>query len=284
MLIDIHSHLDHCYFKDDLDKVIDNAKKANVKVILTAGINPEKNRESLEIAKKYDIVKACLGIYPIQNENNNTINKNSIIEKNNKKIINNDENKINKKLKNGKNNNLKNVNIYKEIKFIEKNKNNIAAISEVGLDYHWNKNNVNEQKKLFEKMIQLAEKLNKPIIVHSRKAEQDCIAMLQSSKFKKIIMHCFTGKKSLVKKIVDNGWFLTAPTCITRSTQFQENVKLIPITQLFCETDAPYLSPFKNKRNEPAFVVEAYKKVTEIKNMELKEVVNNIWMNWQKVF
>ena len=284
MLIDIHSHLDHCYFKDDLDKVIDNAKKANVKVILTAGINPEKNRESLEIAKKYDIVKACLGIYPIQNENNNTINKNSIIEKNNKKTINNDENKINKKLKNGKNNNLKNVNIYKEIKFIEKNKNNTAAISEVGLDYHWNKNNVNEQKKLFEKMIQLAEKLNKPIIVHSRKAEQDCIAMLQSSKLKKIIMHCFTGKKSLVKKIVDNGWFLTAPTCITRSTQFQENVKLIPITQLFCETDAPYLSPFKNKRNEPAFVVEAYKKVTEIKNMELKEVVNNIWMNWQKVF
>ena len=280
MLIDIHSHLDHCYFKDDLDKVIDNAKKANVKVILTAGINPEKNRESLEIAKKYDIVKACLGIYPIQYNDNENI---PIKIKINRQKNNSNDNKKQLKINN---NNFKNnkLNIDKEIKFIEKNKNNTAAISEVGLDYHWNKNNVNEQKKLFEKMIQLAEKLNKPIIVHSRKAEQDCIAMLQSSKLKKIIMHCFTGKKSLVKKIVDNGWFLTAPTCITRSTQFQENVKLIPITQLFCETDAPYLSPFKNKRNEPAFVVEAYKKVTEIKNMELKEVVNNIWMNWQKVF
>ena len=102
-------------------------------------------------------------------------------------------------------------------------------------------------------------------------------------------MHCFGGRKSLVKKIIGNWWFLTAPTCITRATQFQENVKLTPITQLFCETDAPYLSPFKSKtgefqRNEPAFIIEAYKKVAEIKGMELKEVVNNIWMNWQRVF
>jgi len=247
MLIDIHSHLDHCYFDKDLDKVIENAKKVNVKVILTAGINPEKNRKSLEIAEKYDIVKACLGIYPVQ---------------------------YNNKEDNSNNNNLKN----------KKNKKDIVAIGEVGLDYFWAKDNLKEQKKLFEKMIQLAEKLNKPIIVHSRKAESDAIEMLQSSKLKKIIMHCFTGKKSLVKKIADNGWFLTAPTSIVRSTQFQENVKLTPITQLFCETDAPYLTPFKDKRNEPAFIIEAYKKVAEIKNMELKEIINNVWMNWQRVF
>ena len=289
MLIDIHCHLDHCYFKDDLDKVIDNAKKANVKIILTAGINPEKNRISLEIAKKYDIVKACLGIYPIQNNNDNEKIKQ---QKNNKN--NNLKNIEKRKIKNNKK-----INIDEEIKFIEKNKNKIMAIGEVGLDYFWVKDNIKEQKELFEKMISVAEKLNKPIIVHSRKAEQDCIEMLQSSKLKKIIMHCFTGKKSLVVKIIDSNWFLTAPTCITRSTQFQENVKITPITQLFSETDAPYLSPFKNarnlpsqisapielgKRNEPAFVIEAYKKVAEIKNMELKEVVNNIWMNWQKTF
>jgi len=260
MLIDIHSHLDHCYFKDDLDKVISNAKKANLKVILTAGTSPEKNRISLKLAEKYDIVKPCLGIYPIQNNNN---------ELNNQK---------NKNLKENK------IDIDKEIKFIEKNKNKIMAVGEVGLDYFWVKDKQKEQHELFEKMIKLAEKLSKPIIVHSRKAEQDCIEMLQSSKLKKIIMHCFTGKKSLVKEIVDNGWFLTAPTCITRSTQFQENVKLIPITQLFCETDAPYLTPFKDKRNEPAFVIEAYKKLAEIKNMELKEVINNIFMNFQKIF
>jgi len=255
MLIDIHSHLDHCYFKDDIDKVIDNAKKAEVKVILTAGINPETNRKALALAKKYDIVKACLGIYPIQNNHNDkSINK---------------QNKIN---------------IDEEIDFIKKNKKNIAAVSEIGLDYFWDKGHIKEQKTLFEKMISLAEKLNKPVIVHSRKAESDCIEILQSSKLKKIIMHCFTGKKTLVKKIIDNGWFLTAPASIVRSQQFQDNVKLCSITQLFAETDSPYLTPFKDKRNEPAFVIESYKKIAEIKNMELKEVINNIWMNWQKIF
>ena len=102
-------------------------------------------------------------------------------------------------------------------------------------------------------------------------------------------MHCFCGRKSLVNKIIDNGWFLTIPTSVVRSSQFQENAGITPITQLFCETDAPYLSPFKDskggfQRNEPAFVAEAYKKLAEIKGMELKEVINNIWMNWQKTF
>ena len=77
---------------------------------------------------------------------------------------------------------------------------------------------------------------------------------------------------------------MTIPTSVVRSQQFQENAKITPITQLFCETDSPYLSPFKDRRNEPAFVIEAYKKVAEIKGMELKEVVNNIWMNYQKMF
>jgi len=252
MLIDIHSHIHHCYFKEDINIVINSAKKLGIKIILTAGTNPETNRKALELAKKYSIVKPCLGIYPIQNENQ-------------------------------KNKDIK-PNINEEIKFIEKNKKNIAAVGEVGLDYFWVKDKEIEQKELFEKMINLAEKLKKPIIVHSRKAEADAIEMLQSSKLNKIIMHCFTGRKTLVKKIIDNGWFLTAPTSIVRSTQFQDNANLTPITQLFCETDSPYLSPFKDKRNEPAFVIEAYKKLAEIKKMELKEVVNNIWMNWQHTF
>lgn len=259
MLIDIHSHLDHCYFDKDIDQVIDTARKANVKIILTAGINPKSNRKALQLAKKYDIIKPCLGIYPVQ-----------VLQK---EI---EEDGI--PFENAK------FDIDDEIKFIRKNKNNIAAVSEIGLDYYWIKNNLKEQHILFEKMLSLAEKIDKPVIIHSRKAEFDTIEMLKSSKLKKIVMHCFTGKKALVKKIIDNGWFLTAPTSIARSTQFQENAKLTPITQLFVETDAPYLSPFKEKRNEPAFVLESYKKIAELKNMEFEEVVNNIWMNWQKIF
>ena len=258
MLIDIHCHLDHHDFNKDREIIVENAKKANVKVILTAGINPETNRKTLALAEKHDIVKACLGIYPIE-----TLQKD--IEQGQLPLK---ENKFD---------------IDEEISFIKKNKNKIMAVGEVGLDYSQGEN-AKSQKILFQKMIDLAEQISKPIIIHSRKAESDCIDTLQSSKLKKIIMHCFCGKKSLVKKIIDNGWFLTAPTSIVRSMQFQENAGLCPITQLFCETDAPYLNPFKDKRNEPAFIIESYKKIAEIKKMELQEVVNNIWMNWQKTF
>jgi|TARA_Y100000310_G_scaffold50496_1_gene46506 TatD DNase family protein len=258
MIIDIHCHLDHYYFKDDLDKVVDNAKKAGLRIILTAGLNPETNRKVLKIAEKYDIVKPCLGMYPIQ-----TFQKE--IEDGNLPLK---ENKFD---------------VDEEIKFIEENKDKIAGVGEVGLDYSLGEDSGN-QKKIFEKMISLAEKIDKPLIVHSRKAEQDCVEVLESSKSKKIIMHCFCGKKPLVKKIIDNGWFLTIPTNIVRSYQFQFTAKEVPITQLFCETDAPFLSPFKDKRNEPAFVAEAYKKLAEIKKMEFGEVVNNVWMNWQNLF
>ena len=133
-------------------------------------------------------------------------------------------------------------------------------------------------------MIKLAEELKKPIVVHSRKAELKCIEMLESSKNKKIIMHCFSGKKSLIKRIEDNGWFLTIPTIVVRGFQFQDIAKNVPITQLFCETDSPYLSPYKEQMNEPAFVIESYNKIAELKNMDVNEVINNIYMNWQRLF
>ena len=258
LLIDIHSHLDHCYFNDDRDKVIENAKKAGVKVAITSGINPETNRKASQLAEKFDIVKPSLGIYPI--------------------------NVLKKEIESGDFPLKPNVfDLEEEIDFIKKNKSKIAYLGEVGLDYYLIKDE-KEQKQLFLKMIELAEKIKKPILIHSRKAEQDCIEMLESSKLKKIIMHCFTGKKKLMKRIRDNGWFLTIPTCVVRSLQFQDIAKDVPLNQLFCETDAPYLSPYKGKRNEPAFIIESYIKLAEIKKMELKEVVNNIWMNWQKIF
>ena len=89
-------------------------------------------------------------------------------------------------------------------------------------------------------------------------------------------MHCFCGKKTLVKRISDKGWHVTIPTVIVRSQQFQDIAKNVTMSQLFCETDSPYLSPYKDKKNEPAFVIEGYNKIAEIKNMDFIEVINNI--------
>ncbi|MBL7054153.1 TatD family hydrolase [Candidatus Woesearchaeota archaeon] len=258
MLIDIHCHLDHPSFNGKTEEIINNAEQAGLKIILTAGINPETNRKTLELAGKFDIVKPALGIYPVKT--------------------------LQKEIESGEYPLKKNIfDIDEEIVFIKKNKDKITAIGECGLDYSQNENSA-EQKKLLEKLISLAEKINKPIIIHSRKAESDCIDLLESSKLKKVLMHCFSGKKKLVKKASDLGYYFSIPANVVRAQNFQLMVEELNINQLFCETDSPYLSPFKEQRNEPAFILESYKKIAEIKKMDLKEVINNIYMNWQNVF
>ena len=161
------------------------------------------------------------------------------------------------------------------------NKDKLLFIGEVGLDYAQTKDK--EQQETFQKMISLAEKLKKSLVVHSRKAEQEAVAMLESSKAKKVIMHCFSGNFSLIKKIEDNGWHFSIPTNIVRSTHFQELVRKVDINQLLTETDSPFLSPYPRKRNEPSFVIEAVKKIAEIKGMDIIEVENNLFMNFQRL-
>ena len=257
LFVDAHSHLDHGLILSKIDEVIIRARNAGLKHIITNGINPETNRICLELSKKYDIVECGMGAYPRNALKKELENENTGLK-------------------------FKDFDIDKEIDFIKKNRNNIVAISEVGLDFVDGEDS--RQIGDFEKMIKLSEELNKPIVVHSRKAEQKAIEILESSKNKKIVMHCFCGKKSLVKRIADNGWFLTVPTIITRSFQFQDIAKNVPITQLFCETDSPYLSPYREQMNEPSYVLESYKKIAELKNMDVTEVANNIYMNWQRIF
>ncbi len=256
MLLDVHSHLDYPEILNKIDEIITNAKKAGITKIITNGIDPISNRKCLEISEKYDIVECGLGLYP--------------------------RNALKKDVEQGVLKAEYDFDIDEEIQFIIKNKDKIVAISEVGLDFVDGESK--EQINDFEKMISLAEKLNKPIVIHSRKAELKCVEILESSSIKKIMMHCFCGRKHIVKRIRDNGWYFSVPTTIVKAQQFQDLVRDVPITQLFCETDSPFLSPYQDKTNEPAFVVESYKKIAEIKKMDFNEVVNNIYMNWQNMF
>lgn len=257
LLVDVHSHLDHELVISKIDEIIKRTKNAGVRHVVTNGINPDTNRKCLELSKRYGIVKCGMGIYPRTALKKEAESGEYPLE-------------------------ISDFDIDEEIEFIRGNRSNIVAVSEVGLDFVNGEDS--SQIEDFGKMIALSEELEKPIVVHSRKAELRCIEMLESSKNRKIVMHCFSGKKSLVKRISDNGWFLTVPTVVVRSFQFQDIAKTVPITQLFCETDSPYLSPYRERQNEPAFVIESYKKIAEIKGMELVEVANNIYMNWQRVF
>ena len=171
-----------------------------------------------------------------------------------------------------------------EIEFIKKNKNKIAAISEVGLDKSVPEHQIEKQKKVFEKIIELSEKIKKPLIVHSRKAEIDCIEMLESCKHKNIVMHFFSGKFTLVKRIEDNGWFFSIPCNIDRLQHFQLIAEKVNINQLLTETDSPYAPPKGEDRNEPRFVIKTVEQIAKIKKMDSEEVKNNIYMNFQKLF
>src|SRR3989338_9037057 len=189
LLIDAHSHLDHPLLINKTDEIIKNAKAVGLRHIIANGVNPETNRKCLELSKKYDIVECGMGIYP--------------------------RNALKKETESGEYPlKTEDFDVDDEIGFIRKNKNSIVAISEVGLDFVDGESK--QQIEDFEKMINLAEELKKPIVVHSRKAELKCIEMLESSKNKKVVMHCFSGKKSLVKRISVYGWFLTVPTIVVR--------------------------------------------------------------------
>jgi len=257
LLVDVHCHLDHKDF-DDVGQIVERARQAGLKVIITSGINPETNRISLQLQERFDIVKASLGIYPVD-------------------ALQNEVSSMEYPMK------LEPFDIDKELDFIAQHKSEIMAIGEVGLDYE-SGSKIAEQKALFEKCIHLAERLNKPIIVHSRKAEADCVAMLESSRIKRVMMHCFHGRFSLVNKVIENGWYLSVPTNVVRSEHFQKIVKLVDLSRLLTETDAPYLSPFKGIKNEPSFVIETVKKIAEIKGLDPKEVEHNIFYNYERLF
>lgn len=246
MFIDVHCHLDY-YSDKEIEEIIKRAGKANVSIIITNGVNPKTNRKSLELTEKYKEVKAAPGLYPIEAL--------SLTEKE----------------------------INDELKFIENNKNKIAAIGEVGLDFKETQEK-EKQVKIFKKIIELAQRIDKPLIIHSRKAEAECISILEEAKAKKVIMHCFSGRKNLIEKIKQNGWFMSIPANVVFSEHFQNAVKILPIENLMCETDSPFLHPFKEQNNEPANVVESYKKIAEIKNISLKESESVIEKNYRKLF
>lgn len=260
-LVDIHCHLNSKLFKDDINEVIQKAKKVGVKSIIISGTNPLANQQVLEMKKLDPIIKVSLGLHPIDalglSEGETGIVKSE-----------------------GK------VDLEKEFKFIEEHKDEIIAIGEIGLDYHWDKEHHEEQQEIFRKVLQLAIKLNKPVIIHTWAGEEDCINILEEEVKDKVpvILHCFGGRKSLVTKAKELGFYFSVPPSTVRTGNFNTLIKKVPIEQLLTETDAPWQSPIKGERCEPKDVLETVKKIAEIKDISVEEAASIIWNNYEKIF
>jgi TatD DNase family protein len=217
----------------------------DVIAIITNGTSPESNRRVLEITKKYDKVKPALGMYP-------------------DKAI-----------------SLTDKEIDKEIDFIKNNK--PIAIGEVGLD-NFRVENLERQKEVLIKFIKLSNELEIPIIVHSRKAEEATLDLLEEEGAKKVVMHCFSGNKELTDRALGLGYYFTIPCSVTRNKTFRKLAKRVPLNKILTETDAPYLSPIDGVINEPAFIKYSIKKIAELKNITPEELEKMIFINFKTLF
>lgn len=256
--IDVHCHLTYEPLISKIDEVIKKARENNVKIIVSNSTDVESNRLNIKLSQKYPEVKCSLGFHPTHISEINYENFDEEIDK--------------------------------EIQFIRNFK--PIAIGEVGLDYKFDENlseeKIEENKKLqkivFQKFIDLAKELNIPIIVHTRKAELDCIEMLEESGHKKIVMHCFSGRKHLVERIIKNNWYISVPVILIKLEQFQEMVKKAKLSQILTETDAPWLGPEPGLTNEPSNVILTVKKIAELKGFNEKEIEDQIYLNYTRLF
>ena len=259
-LIDVHAHLDDERIFKDLDKIIENLKEKDG-LVISSGVNHKTNRINLEISKKYKNVFVSAGFYPLD----------SIAEK----------------IKIEKDDDLRKIepfSVDEEINFIRENKEEFIAIGEIGMDFSFASQYKKEQEEVFKKLLNFANEIDKPVIIHSRKAELECIEILEKLKMKKVLMHCFSGKKSLIRKCVQNGWFLTVPPVLLRLDHFKMMAEIVPLENLLTETDAPYLSPLKGEINYPWNVEISIKEIAKIKKISEEKVAEKILENAKKLF
>ena len=251
-MIDSHCHLDHEPLLNNINEVLKRSKEVGIKKLLTIcttlkGFNNIKNILTID-----KIIYGTFGIHPHETDNDN-ISKNIIVE-----------------------------NIKKNPKLI--------GIGETGLDFYYNHSKKNKQIDSFKKHIEAALETNLPIIVHSRNAEEETFNILSTYKHEKpkILMHCFTGSYNFYKKMEELNSFFSASGIITfnNSQDLQNTFLKIPNNKLLVETDSPFLSPvpMRGKKNEPSFIKYTIKKLAEIKNINMSEMINITTDNFNKLF
>ena len=252
---DSHCHLDDRKFDEDREEIIKEIKLQQVTKIISAGYSLESSKKADELSKKYDFIYATVGISP-----------NDIPQS---------DEKLWKELD--------------EIKELVNENPKIIAIGEIGLDYYWNTENKELQKKAFIKQIELANQLNLPIVIHTREAVMDTIQLLKENHVnKKGVFHCCPLNRELVKEALKLGFYISfaGPITFKNSKNAEEIIKMVPIEKILIETDSPYLSPepLRGKRNDSRNVKYIAKKIADVRKMKLEEIAKNTYNNAKELF
>jgi TatD DNase family protein len=252
--IDAHAHLDDKRFDEDIEEVIERAKEAGLKAIVTVGCWNKKDGldKVVEIAED-PFIKLVAGIHPHEAKQ------------------------------------VKGDAPYDLLKGLAAD-NKLVAIGEAGLDFHYDNSPRKVQREVFVRQIALARELGLPLVVHTREAEQETLEILKGEGAGEGggVIHCFSGTEQLAREALEMGFYLSFTGIITfpKAEELRAVIKSTPVEMMMVETDSPYLAPVPNrgKRCEPMHVVDTARKIAEIKGLSLNDVARITTLNTEMLF
>jgi TatD DNase family protein len=251
MLIDSHAHLEMPHYETDLEQVIQRALTAGISHIINIGSDEESSVKSVELAARYDMLYAAVGIHPHEAR-------------------------------------LVTPGTYDKLSRLAAHP-KVIALGEIGLDYHYRHSPLHIQQEVFVRQLQLAHELQLPVIIHQREAGADTMNILtRNPPAYGGVMHCFSGDESMLKQCLKRGLYISVagPVSFKKSEKLRQLISRVPAEKLLLETDSPYLTPvpYRGKRNEPAYVKYVAQLVAELKGLTLEDIGRITSLNVQQLF
>jgi len=250
MYFDTHAHYDDDAFDSDREQLLASLPAEGVSLILNPGCDIESSRAALSMAERYDFMYAAVGFHPGEIE----------------KYRQGDADKLEELAKHEK----------------------CLAIGEIGLDYYWDDSRKPEQKELLNVQLELALRLDKPVIIHDREAHADSLEAVFAHPGLRGVFHCYSGSADMAKELLKRGWYLgfDGPVTYKNARKTLEVLEICPLDRILIETDSPYLSPvpMRGKRNNSANLRYICQKIAEIKQLSREEIACITMENGKRLF
>jgi len=263
-LFDVHAHLTDPRLAPREDELIARARKAGVTTIISNGLNPRDNAATLAVAERHDIVRPALGLYPVD----------AVLPE-----------MISLGVDYKRDMTFAPPTAEESIAWVEDHIEDAFAVGEIGLDHHWVPQELWDlQERVFRRLVRLAIAADKPIIIHTRKAERRALEVLVEEGATRVDWHCFSSKLKLARKIAEHGHCLSIPANARRAEGFRRMLEKLPREQLLLETDCPYLGPVRGELNEPANVAGTAELAAELWGEPLDAVHRQFEDNFNRLF
>ena len=251
MILESHAHYDSRKFDEDREELLNSMQENGVGTIINAGATWKSVTTGLELANQYPFVYAALGLHPDE-----------VGDLNEERF---------------------------EILKAECQKEKVVAVGEIGLDYYWDNESHDIQKKWFIRQLELARNLNLPVIIHSRDAAEDTLKIMKEhAQGMRGVIHCFSYSKEMAEEYVKLGFHIGVGGVVTfkNGKKLKEVVEAIPIERILLETDSPYLAPEPNrgKRNSSLYLPHIAQMIADLKGLSYEEVVAQTERNSRELF